>query len=1493
MKKFIKRIISLALVTSFVLPSVQVFAVNPDTVKTAEINETELKRENTELSTFEDSELPEVISPTMQRDLKTSEMANSRKLEDSDVEIISPTMQRDLKTSEMANLAFEDSNVEVISPTMQRDLKTSEMANSLPDDAPKVISPTMQQDLQTSEVPDSRNARSSRGAFSTFSLENVSASLSDSASIVISEIASTSIKVKVTYPDSTAWGNRLEIHEVDTEIWRVITDPYNTADGVYSITNLKLNTLYRVRLTWHENNEWHYKDAFITTNSATILVSEVTNDSINVNVTYPDSTAWGNRLEIHDMDSNTWRDITNTYNTVDGIYSIMNLKSNTNYRIRQTWYNDGWHYEDAFVKTNLASISVLEVTNNSVEVKVTYPDSAAWGNRLEIQDVKADAWQDITNTYSTTNGVYSISNLKLNTLYRVRITWYDEGWNFDDIFVTTNLASVVVSEVTSDSLKVNVTYPDSAAWGNRLEIEDVKNGVWHDITNTYNTASGVYSIPNLTPNTYYRVRLTWNTNGWLYKDTFVTTGTGSGTDEQIQDIEILVDNAENNLLSTTDATINVTGKILSKNQISSAKYTYFSVADDTKVTGSLDNFSNWTINNMPLNIGTNYLILEAEDVGGQLKEYNLIISRISTEVEFAENVTSLTGSISNKVVSSIHEFWMLDDSSMALLVDKNSDLITKYKKDDILILEPSEALPAGLSLKIDGAGEVGELLVYRDAEYHEYINQLDAENKYKLIYTKNPRIDEILTGDCKIEFNEIDQENPIAFVYMPTNTTISSVNDDGSMATIARSDTFGNISLFANDEDSNDDTPEEPSIVEKWENLFNAISFRAIYSDKNFADKKYPDGKARGNISFKIENGLLPIEAEHLKTKAGNKTGIKGRPNLTISSKFEITDIDIVSDLEMHNGFLSSFTEDISFKIKTEASVELESKIDYSEKDTTFFPFPTFNKEGAPIKTGDAIPGIGIKGVDLKNELHLATVGFNLLAPGTVVDSETAPLMPAVIIFSIYFDGSGKISGKVSFGFSNNVNIEQSKKTISDKHNLETEIKILEQKTKSTVTTKNVGFGYTLLESKAQKDSLNGDFAERGKTFIKSAASFETTNELGLMTGAMFFGITPIRGYIKGGLKTKTSMLGEFSYLWQDGLFDRNHETYKNVHAEIVTEPILTAGYDFRLSAVLEKTDGKEHDLITLAANDAINLLDVLGIETVKLQKVIGGFNGIEGVMKNDDGEILEDVKIEATFKSGDTTTVHTGSDGRFAFDFDVSIVDDKNLAGNLVLKFSKDGYITREITITKENKSYEFMNVVLEDNVENSGTVVLRVYNPDVRKNAKVTLLYGLNYRPVQELKGGQSFNSGSDYIKYSNLKDNDYTLVVTAPGKAPQIIDITINNQANVEKTIFLDDSSDGKTGVLIGNVYANNPQYLFAYKGINPYFISGTSNLVRLSSHDKFYILVEPTTKSDLYNFNIYENSKISIVSSIWINEVVKDYAEIEIADSEVKTLQIFAR
>lgn len=173
----------------------------------------------------------------------------------------------------------------------------------------------------------------------------------------------------------------------------------------------------------------------------TVSLLERSSTSLSYKVTFPEQNAYGNRLQLCNMSTGQWKQISPDFYLKDGTYTFVWLEPGTQYRASLTWYDTKWNDVYSYSKTNQYSpfLCIDKVTGTSVSVKVNYPNPGTWGNHLAIYDTVTGKWSDFNGRAADvapyrTNGTYTQTGLVDGRTYKVYMRWYDSGIEaYDDL----------------------------------------------------------------------------------------------------------------------------------------------------------------------------------------------------------------------------------------------------------------------------------------------------------------------------------------------------------------------------------------------------------------------------------------------------------------------------------------------------------------------------------------------------------------------------------------------------------------------------------------------------------------------------------------------------------------------------------------------------------------------------------------------------------------------------------------------------------------------------------------------------------------------------------------------------------------------------------------------------------------------------------------------------------------------------------------------------
>ncbi len=130
------------------------------------------------------------------------------------------------------------------------------------------------------------------------------------------------------------------------------------------------------------------------------LVSK-TSSTVTFDVVYPNQNAWGNRLEICNLNNQTWKEIQPKFYMKNGRYTFTGLEYGTPYCGRLTYYDEkaGWKVVDLYVTTvgyNKTGRNIkVDLADSYLKGSITPENLTRWIKHL---DAAYDAYYDLVGT---------------------------------------------------------------------------------------------------------------------------------------------------------------------------------------------------------------------------------------------------------------------------------------------------------------------------------------------------------------------------------------------------------------------------------------------------------------------------------------------------------------------------------------------------------------------------------------------------------------------------------------------------------------------------------------------------------------------------------------------------------------------------------------------------------------------------------------------------------------------------------------------------------------------------------------------------------------------------------------------------------------------------------------------------------------------------------------------------------------------------------------
>ena len=231
-------------------------------------------------------------------------------------------------------------------------------------------------------------------------------------------------------------------------------------------------------------------------------------------------------------------------------------------------------------------------------------------------------------------------------------------------------------------------------------------------------------------------------------------------DEVKPDLSILSPSYENDYLVTQDVDIDITGIAKDNKKVEKVEYQIVSEESNNKISGQATGIENWAVEDIPLELGMNYLKVIAYDTSNNSVEKVINIKRMNTEINFSDDVVYATENdaaklkdrfINQKLDQNKTDGYTADDR-IILKLTKNNILLDAINKGNfgvnkILYFDPCDVLPSGFSGKLESYNEVSDGIEFRfkKAEFNEMIN-------------------DYVSFDLD---NNIDFQNDIAYILAP------------------------------------------------------------------------------------------------------------------------------------------------------------------------------------------------------------------------------------------------------------------------------------------------------------------------------------------------------------------------------------------------------------------------------------------------------------------------------------------------------------------------------------------------------------------------------------------------------------------------------------------------------------------------------------------------------------------------------------------------------
>lgn len=812
-------------------------------------------------------------------------------------------------------------------------------------------------------------------------------------------------------------------------------------------------------------------------------------------------------------------------------------------------------------------------------------------------------------------------------------------------------------------------------------------------------------------------------------------GGGSSKNPELIVYDFVEDESNNIDSETVD--ISGTAKAFS-GKISTVTYSLkFTLEETASVSGVAEGTTNWEIKNLPLKVGTSFLNITATDTKGKTVSKEIVLNRLSTEIELSENVVLYTEEQTNIIADDIIDYWVDDmgtvddtyDDQTNVLFKESSEIVQSIKSGlievgDVLMLQPCESLYLGFNG------------VFVSNKEHEDVEKYPISEYEVLTFTSADYTD-LFISDVSLSYELADTENPIAFAYFPSEVEICAIDDYGNEQATLYSNVNEEISLLATEGIGDQSVEQEIKDVGFQKNalsymMSDALNVTGGLSSDNgmnigikFKDTILFDAdgsKDTTNDQFKFGGSIL---YNNFKVKAG----IEWHPN------FNPFNLDLLPQQVMGK---YSYTEKINARADWTGKLSLNDIKDSAGNKVGLVK--AANKLlNNNFENNKQFMGMTLSGVDMSDSIILGAFGLQISPAGVapVVGIKNAQYssiftpLSAILVIMPVVNVNGEISAKIGFTYEysayNEKGINMQKKDYVGSFG-----SLNENKGQTSI---DLPFDRSLeIYNVCSKSSADRFSDPTWNITLKGEGEAEEKIAIGADIGLMIAGIMPTSAEVKIYENAKADISGQINADNENGL---SLEGAASVDAKIG----VMAGVHFKLAASTalfspEIRGDKEWDKILLG----------IGITSAS----IGGI-----VLKNDtdnddsNNEKVKDVSVtlKRTDKLGEPTQiVTTDNDGKYNID--------NVLEGTYKLSFSKDEfdvYETDEFSMTGSDKIINAY-LVPSNHSKLSGKVTEADYDTDTTNNL-----------PLSDVQVSASMSNGAKNVYKVTTTSNDGTYSIS----------------------------------------------------------------------------------------------------------------------------------
>ncbi|HWT75842.1 MAG TPA: carboxypeptidase regulatory-like domain-containing protein [Mobilitalea sp.] len=833
-------------------------------------------------------------------------------------------------------------------------------------------------------------------------------------------------------------------------------------------------------------------------------------------------------------------------------------------------------------------------------------------------------------------------------------------------------------------------------------------------------------------------------------------------------------------------TITITGTVDTNTNIKELKVKYHSNADATEKSIALAKASPFSISALPLDIGTNFVTITAVATNGTTVSKELLINRVSTVVNFADNVRAFdnTTELGLREIQAIYEgienYWEDDmgtpedtsDDQYNLVVKETNPLLSYirdgiYRDGDIIYIPQCEYFPAGLSL------------IYRshDDNYGSAFSY--SSESYEVIHTQIPGYGDLFSENISLDTTEVNQADPIAFVLLPGDTDMYLADNEGgnqqlllASSNATQLGTGNALQLF-----SADDYNTVSGSGFQLNNLSALLSPTFNFSDIN-----------NGSIVLDFDDAVLY-------DKDGDPQGNETQNDrVTVSGEISLKNIKPTFGLEWHPSLSDLLPQQFISKLSYTQNMNLNCTIggeignlssllsDYKEKTNAFV-----NKR--------SFVGIDFEGVDMENTMILGAIGINLAGvQGANINtiqaaSIFAPFNPIVVVL-ICMNADGQLSTQLVFDYQTTIYREQGiniqKEGFVGAYGSSAQNR---GTTNFTVNDRNVNIYNITAKSRSERNVL-----PESSLTISANGSAEASMGFGGAVGIMMAGIIPAAVKADIGPRAKATLNGSFT-INSSGATNVEGDASLNLKLSLkaAANVNLTAKNAFQNVGITFTKDLGEYTFLEY------------NMSSITFKGKVFASDSDRDLTNN---PVLSEAKVTLTkvnstsLSNTDYFEKMTGSDGSFS----ISNV----AAGNYILEVSKDGYVTyRDEEFTIEDSGND-RNIYL-DAANQTATLCGIVTKADEDTNASNNtplqgIVIGLTKIGSTTTAARSVVTDANGYYSFADLPLGIYEITISDSNFIPITSEIIIStaNTTNYNITLEAISNTYSGSGVASGYVY-----------------------------------------------------------------------------------------